>query len=221
MNTRTRQVAAAALVVAVVLAVIIFRGRGNGTTKTVAPSTTSSASSANTTNPASPDSVPGLTQIATVEAPTAMAARPGDTSLYVAEQVGRVRRLRRASNNFTVDDAPVIDLSSDVRSGGEQGLLGIAFSADGARLYLAFTNRGADQQVDEVALDGDRVVDGSRRTLLVVPDFAPNHNGGDLVLGPDGFLYYTMGDGGGAGDPQKSGQNPNDLLGDVLRIDPT
>jgi glucose/arabinose dehydrogenase/soluble lytic murein transglycosylase-like protein len=150
-----------------------------------------------------------------------MAARNADTSLYVTEQIGRVRRLRRAGNTFTLDREPVIDISNDVKAGGEQGLLGLAFSSDGKHLYVAFTNTGADQQVDEVALDGDGVVAGSRRTLLVVPDFAPNHNGGDLVLGPDGFLYYTMGDGGGTGDPKGTGQNPHDLLGDILRIDPT
>ncbi|MEY2403208.1 MAG: hypothetical protein QOD38_759, partial [Acidimicrobiaceae bacterium] len=162
-----------------------------------------------------------LTPIGSVEAPTAMSARKGDTSLYVTERVGRVRRLRRSGNTFTVDSSPVIDISGDVKSGGEQGLLGLTFSADGTRLYFAFTNTGSDQQLDEVTLDGDGVVDGSRRTLLVIPDFAPNHNGGDLLLGPDGFLYYTMGDGGGGGDPQQSGQNPRDLLGDILRIDPT
>ena len=160
-----------------------------------------------------------LTPIATVASPTSIAVRPNDTSLYVTEQTGRVQRLRRNGNSFTADASPFVDVTRDVKAGGEQGLLGIAFSTDGTHVYLAFTNRDANQQVDELTLDHDTVVD--RRTLLVVDDFAPNHNGGDLVLGPDGYLYYTMGDGGGAGDPRKSGQNPHDLLGDILRIDPT
>ncbi|MEY2421324.1 MAG: hypothetical protein QOI95_1391 [Acidimicrobiaceae bacterium] len=222
MTNRTRLIAAGAIVVLLVAGIVVFRGRGSGNSVTRPAATTAGPTSS--TVPASTTLAAVsliLTPIASVEAPTAMAARPGDTSLYVTEQAGRVRRIRRSGATFTLDDSPVIDLSNGVKSGGEQGLLGLAFSADGKRLYLAFTNTGAEQQVDEVALDGDRVVDGSRRTLLVVPDFAPNHNGGDLVLGPDGFLYYTMGDGGGGGDPQKSGQNPNDLLGDILRIDPT
>ena len=160
-----------------------------------------------------------LTRLATVSAPTAMAVRKDDTSLYVTEQTGRIRRLRRNGVGYDLDAQPFVDLSAQVTTGGEQGLLGLAFAADGSHLYLAFTNREQNQQVDELTLDGDNVV--GRRTLLVVPDFAPNHNGGDLVVGPDGFLYYTMGDGGGAGDPHKSGQDPHDLLGDILRIDPT
>ncbi|MEY2451609.1 MAG: hypothetical protein QOD92_1183 [Acidimicrobiaceae bacterium] len=223
MTNRSRLIAAGVLVVLLIAGIIAFRGRGSGNTSTRTPSATptlpTSSATPGTSTPTQVTLV--LTPIATVESPTAISARNGDTSLYVTERIGRVRRLARSGTAFTLDSTPVIDVSSDVHAGGEQGLLGLAFSADGTRLYIAFTNTGNDQQVDEVVLDGDRVVEGSRRTLLVVPDFAPNHNGGDLVLGPDGFLYYTMGDGGGAGDPQRSGQNPNDLLGDILRIDPT
>jgi glucose/arabinose dehydrogenase/soluble lytic murein transglycosylase-like protein len=223
MTNRARLIAAGVLIVLLIGGVVAFRGRGSGNSAPRTPAaTTAGPSSSSVPSSTSLAAVTlTLTPIASVEAPTAMAARNGDTSLYVTERIGRVRRLRRSANTFTLDSSPVIDLSSDVKAGGEQGLLGLAFSADGKHLYVAFTNTGAEQQVDEVALDGDRVVDGSRRTLLVIPDFAPNHNGGDLVLGPDGFLYYTMGDGGGGGDPRKSGQNPNDLLGDILRIDPT
>ena len=160
-----------------------------------------------------------LTKVGSVSAPTAIAFRPTDGQMYVAEQAGGIKRLQLGPPAFVGDPAPFADLSPDVKSGGEQGLLGLAFSPDGSHLYVAFTNREANQQLDELTLDGDTVVD--RRTLLVISDFAPNHNGGDLVLGPDGFLYYTMGDGGGTGDPKKSGQDPHDLLGDILRIDPT
>ena len=76
------------------------------------------------------------------------------------------------------------------------------------------------QHLDEYEMGTDRVNGGSRRELLVIDDFAPNHNGGNIVFGPDGFLYWGMGDGGGAGDPAGTGQNPGDLLGDLLRIDP-
>ena len=69
-------------------------------------------------------------------------------------------------------------------------------------------------------MGADRVSSGSRRELLVIDDFAPNHNGGNVTFGPDGFLYWGMGDGGGAGDPTATGQNPGDLLGSLLRIDP-
>jgi glucose/arabinose dehydrogenase/soluble lytic murein transglycosylase-like protein len=221
-TSRTRLIGAGVLAVVLVVGGTVFRGRGSGNNATrFTPAAAGATASVAPSNPSLTGVTLALTPIASVDAPTAMAARNADTSLYVTEQVGRVRRLRRAGTAFTLDSSPVIDISSDVKAGGEQGLLGLAFSADGKHLYLAFTNTGADQQVDEVALDGDRVVDGSRRTLLVVPDFAPNHNGGDLILGPDGFLYYTMGDGGGAGDPTNTGQNRNDLLGDILRIDPT
>jgi glucose/arabinose dehydrogenase len=69
-------------------------------------------------------------------------------------------------------------------------------------------------------MNGDTADASSRRRLHDVPDFAANHNGGAVAVGPDGFVYYAMGDGGGGGDPQGTGQDPNDLLGSLLRIDP-
>ncbi|MGH9243945.1 MAG: PQQ-dependent sugar dehydrogenase [Acidimicrobiales bacterium] len=166
-----------------------------------------------------------LREIASLDAPIDLTSRPGDPSLYVAERGGRVIRIEvdvRSSGavEYDVDGDPVLDIEDEVLTDGERGLLGIAFSSDGRKLYFAYTGTDADQHVDEITMAGDRVDGDTRRRLLDVPDFAANHNGGDLALGPDGFLYYSMGDGGGAGDPQDTGQDPSDLLGSILRIDP-
>ncbi|MGH9119956.1 MAG: PQQ-dependent sugar dehydrogenase [Acidimicrobiales bacterium] len=166
-----------------------------------------------------------LRAVATVEAPLDLTNRSGDTSLYVAERAGRVRRIRvttRSSGavSFQLERTPVLDIGGEVLTDGERGLLGLAFSRDGRKLYFAFTGTDGNQHLDEITMNGDRVEESSRRRLLDVPDFASNHNGGDVAVGPDGFLYYAMGDGGGAGDPQNTGQDPNDLLGSLLRIDP-
>jgi glucose/arabinose dehydrogenase/soluble lytic murein transglycosylase-like protein len=223
-NARQRRILAAIVIIAVLgVVIVVVRIRKDNDAGTVTPvSGPIPPSSEPTSNPAIGSLAIAVTPIGSVTQGTDVTARPNDSSLYVTEQAGTVRRLRRGGNGaFTLDADPYLDVTSDVTAGGERGLLGIAFSKDGTKLYFAFTNRHADQQVDEVTIDGDHVVQGSRRTLIVVPDFASNHNGGDLILGPDGFLYYTMGDGGGGGDPHHSGQNPHDLLGDVMRIDPT
>ena len=176
-----------------------------------------------------------LQELAEVDEPVAMATRAGDPALYVAERAGRIRRIeitttsRRRSGQttpvttqtFQLERSAVLDLTDDVVSDGrEQGLLGLAFSTDGNRLYVAYTGTDEQQHLDEFEMGAERPDAGSRREILVVEDFAPNHNGGQLAFGPDGFLYWGMGDGGGAGDPQSTGQDPNDLLGSLLRIDP-
>jgi glucose/arabinose dehydrogenase len=166
----------------------------------------------------------GVEEIATLDQPTALTTRAGDPGLYVTERAGRVRRIdvtvRRGSPAYQLENGAVLDLGGDVLSEGqEQGLLGLAFSTDGSRLYIAYTGPDADQRLDEVEMSGNRAVAGSRRTVLVVPDFAANHNGGQLAFGPDGFLYWGMGDGGGVGDPEGTGQVADDLLGSILRID--
>ncbi len=157
------------------------------------------------------DVVVDLAEVATLEAPTALTARPGTDQSYVAERGGRV---------VTLDGDTVIDISGDVSTGGERGLLGLAFSAGGDRLYLSYTNPDGDTRVAEYRMDGNRADPGSRRELLAVEQPFPNHNGGDLHLGPDGLLYLGLGDGGAANDPDDRAQDPNDLLGKLLRIDP-
>jgi glucose/arabinose dehydrogenase len=157
-----------------------------------------------------------LVRVATLEQPVATAVRPGDRALYVVEQVGRVRAIR----NGRLDPTPVVDISSQVTAGGEQGLLGIAFSPDGRLMYLDFTDRNGDHRVAELAMRGGRADPGSQRLVLQVEDPYANHNGGQLAFGPDRQLYIAMGDGGSGGDPLGNGQSLGTLLGKLLRIDP-
>ena len=167
----------------------------------------------------------GLEEVAELDEPVALAARAGDPAVYIAEKGGRVRRIeittrRNGGQDFTLERTATMDISNEVINEGEQGLLGITFSTDGNRLYAAYTGEDAQQHLVEFTMNGEVVSNGSRRDLLTIPDFAANHNGGQLAFGPDGFLYWAMGDGGGGGDPQGTGQDPTDLLGSILRIDP-
>lgn len=165
--------------------------------------------------------------VAQVDTPTALATRPGTLDLYVAEQGGRVRRIQvtegaAGERTERLVAAPVLDLTDRVRSGGEQGLLGLAFSSDGRQLYAFATLEpdgsswlGAFDLGEGATADAD---DG--RDLLTLEREFPNHNGGQLALGPDGFLYVGLGDGGSAGDPDGHGQDTSEPLGSILRIDP-
>jgi glucose/arabinose dehydrogenase len=157
-----------------------------------------------------------LAEVAQLQQPVAMAVRNGDRALYVAEQTGAVRALQGGA----VDPTPVVDISDQVTAGGEQGLLGLAFSPDGRFLYLNFTDTAGDSRVVELTMRGRQADPGSLRLLLRVDDQFANHNGGQLAFGPDRLLYIAFGDGGGAGDPLGSGQSLDTLLGKILRIDP-
>ncbi len=157
----------------------------------------------------------GLQRIADLEQPVAMAVRPGDPALYVAEKVGRVVALAPGR-------APrvVLDLAGRVSTGSEQGLLGLAFSPDGRFLYVDLTDPAGDTRVLEYRLAGDRIDPDSEREVLRVDQPYANHNGGQLAFGPDGFLYIGLGDGGSAGDPEGRAQSLDTLLGKILRISP-
>jgi glucose/arabinose dehydrogenase len=122
------------------------------------------------------------------------------------------------------------DLSSYVGGGGfEEGLLSATFSPNfvtDRRIYVYYT-QGGDASLPTVLsrfpVNGNvmNTSMGSETRILLVPDFASNHNGGRLLFGPDGYLYLSLGDGGGGGDPAETGQNNDDLLGSVLRINVT
>ena len=143
-----------------------------------------------------------LERVATLEQPLAISIRAGDPALYVAEKTGRVMAIR----DGRVLPRPVLDLRGDVSLGGEQGLLGLAFSPDGSYLYVNYTDVDGNTRIVGYAMQGDRAVVASRREVLFVDQPYDNHNGGELVFGPDGYLYIGLGDGGSGGDPQ--GQRP-------------
>ena len=156
-----------------------------------------------------------LTEIGSFDEPVALVDRQG--TLYVAEKGGRVLAL--------TGDEPVevLDMTDRTESAGERGLLGLAFSPDGARLYVSYTNNDGDSRVDEYAMGTgpEGTADpATRREVLALDQPYGNHNGGHILFGPDGLLYLGYGDGGSAGDPERRGLDPRTLLGKLLRIDP-
>jgi glucose/arabinose dehydrogenase len=162
------------------------------------------------------DAVVALERVATLDAPIALAVRPGGSDLFVAERAGRVVVVDPVSGEVS---GPVVDLSADVSTDGERGLLGITFTADGSELVLSWTDRDGASVIEARPVGTDGAI-GAPRRLLRVEQPASNHNGGHVAVGPDGLLYIGLGDGGGGGDPWDTGQDPSTLLGTILRIDP-
>lgn len=162
-----------------------------------------------------------LEPIGEFEQPVYITQAPGDDELYVVEQCGRIQRLAPGGG----EPSTFLDLTGLVTCGGEQGLLSVAFAPDYAEsglLYVNYTDSAGDSRTVEYARAGDdpAVADpDSARELLKIDDFATNHNGGLLLFGPDRELYLGMGDGGGAGDPERTAQDPERPLGKLLRID--
>lgn len=159
--------------------------------------------------------VSGLSQ------PVDLKAAPGDSArLFVVEQAGRIRVVRGGS----LASAAFLDISARVGSGGERGLLGLAFHpgyAQNGRFYVNYTDRAGDTRLSEfrVSSNPDLADAGSERQLLFVDQPFANHNGGGLAFGSDGKLYIGLGDGGSGGDPLGNGQKLSTPLGKLLRID--
>lgn len=156
----------------------------------------------------------GLTQ------PVRLAAPEADPRLFVVEQPGRIRVFARDGS----DRGVFLDLAGQVSQGGERGLLGLAFAPDYAtsgRFYVDYTDLAGDTRLVRylVGVDPDRADPASADTLLTVDQPFGNHNGGHLEFGPDGFLYFGLGDGGSAGDPGNRAQDGQTLLGKLLRLD--
>jgi len=184
-----------------------------------------SGGSSGTANNPPPGGPPALVLSAFVHGLTAPVGMevPNDGSgrLFVLEQGGRIRIIQ----NGALVGAPFLDVSSKVESGGEKGLLGLAFhpSFSSNRRFFVYYTRRLGPQLQSVfseyaasSSNPNQADASSERILLVVNQPFDNHNGGQLAFGPDGFLYIGLGDGGREGDPQGNGQNP----ADAARQDP-
>ena len=191
-----------------------------GTRPSTTPAPTTTTPPSTTSKPVPPNFASArirLTTIATgLEKPVGFSPRHGTNTLYIANQGGDIR----AFAGGRLLPTRVLDLRGAVSGGNEQGLLGMTFSPDGSHLYVDFTDTAGDTHVQEFAMNGDVADVGSRRELLFVNQPFSNHNGGEVVIGPDEMLYIGLGDGGSAGDPMNNGQNNRQLLGKILRINP-
>ena len=187
---------------------------------TQAPTTAATAapSTAAPTTAAGPlgDPAVAFTQLGVFAQPVEVVYRPTDGLLYVVEQDGKV---------VIMDDgqpgAEALDMTDLTSAGGERGLLGLAITKDGSLAYVNYTDNDGNTRIDEYAVNADGTFDKStRREVLGFDQPYPNHNGGDVVFGPDGMLYIGTGDGGSGGDPDRRALNTSEWLGKILRIDP-
>jgi len=189
--------------------------------------------------------IQSATYVGGLAAPVGMVQDPSDPAVqFVVQQGGQIRVIR----NGVLQGTSFLNLSSSISSGGERGLLGLAFPTDYARtgrFYVNFTRSGdgatvvarflrsaanplvadANSRFDllwpaqpDMATDNGCAAFASAPQRAICQPFS-NHNGGKLAFGPDGYLYIGMGDGGSGGDPQNQAQRPGTLLGKILRID--
>jgi len=147
----------------------------------------------------------------------------GDSRLFITEQDGKIFIV---DTNGTTLSTPFLDIDARVRStGNEQGLLGLAFHpnyANNGYFYVNYTNNSGDTHISRFSVSGNNPDVADPNSELVVMNIsqpATNHNAGDLEFGFDGYLYFGLGDGGSGGDPWNNAQNPQQLLGKMIRID--
>lgn len=166
-----------------------------------------------------------LTTVVTgLDHPVYVTAPPGDSArLFVVEKDGRILIVRDGA----IVPKAFLDITDRTTKGSEQGLLGLAFAPDYAtsgRFYVSYTADGGGAAGHSVvsrfivSVDPDTSLT-AEDVLLEVPQPFSNHNGGMLAFGPDGYLYFSLGDGGDGGDPLETGQDRTDLLGSMLRLD--
>ena len=178
-----------------------------------------------TVTPATPNI--GLTPVITgLSSPVLLTAPAGDSArLFIVEQSGAIRIVK----NGVLLATPFLNLHDSISTGGEQGLLGLAFAPDYATsgwFVVSYTSpRGAMGGGTSILAryrvstnNADIADPATGQTLLTVDQPYDNHNGGMIAFGPDGYLYFGLGDGGAGGDPAGTGQNRADLLGSMLRL---
>ena len=194
-----------------------------------APSTSAAASATTTTSASTPTSTNTRAPLPTGDPTTASVTlepiveleQPVDAVVapngewWIAERPGRIVVVDPDTGE--VGDT-VVDIDDETRARGERGLLGLA--VDESSLYVNFTDEAGNTRVDAFVLDEHGRPD-QRVPLLAIEQPFANHNGGGLAIGPDGHLYIAVGDGGSSGDPLGAGQDPQQLLGSILRIEPT
>jgi glucose/arabinose dehydrogenase len=143
----------------------------------------------------------------------------GSGRLFIIEKYGAIRIFE----NGQLLDQPFLNIDDRVDDGSnEMGLLGLAFHRNyeqNGYFYVNYTGEGGDTRISRFTASGNTADPNSEQVLMIIEQPFPNHNGGAVAFGPDGYLYLGLGDGGAAGDPQKNGQNTSTLLGSILRID--
>jgi len=187
---------------------------------TVSGTTASTAAEEASTDAAASGRVPVLVPVADgFDNPVAAIAPPDDPRTFVVEQTGRIWILQDGQRRL---ETPFLDLSGEVSTGGERGLLGLAFAPDYAssgRFVVNYTDVDGNTRVVRYRAEGDQADASSAEELLAIEQPYPNHNGGHVLFGPDGLLWVGTGDGGAGGDPEDRAQDPGSLLGKMLRLD--
>ncbi|HKL19219.1 MAG TPA: PQQ-dependent sugar dehydrogenase [Halalkalibaculum sp.] len=150
-------------------------------------------------------------------------AGDGSNRLFVVEQGGTIRVFENDASTSSM--STFLDISGRLSSGGERGLLGLAFHPNyesNGYFYVNYTDGNGDTMISrfEVSVSNPDQADPSTEDPVLQYDQPySNHNGGHIAFGPDGYLYIASGDGGSGGDPDNNGQDPSTLLGNILRID--
>ena len=149
----------------------------------------------------------------------------GDNRLFIVEQDGLIRIL---NDNGTIESTPFLDIDNRVSgsdTGNEKGLLGLAFHpnySSNGYFFVNYTDNMGDTVISRFSRSTTNPSLADPNSELIILTYTqpfPNHNGGDLAFGADGYLYISSGDGGSGGDPQNNSQNLGNLLGKILRID--
>ena len=199
-------------------------GSSGATTGSTTAAGSSAPSDPGTTSAADPPTVaaslggPRVTfnSIGKFSQPVELTFRPTDGLMYVVEQAGKIVMMNEGQPG-----AEALDMTDLTNAEDERGLLGLAITQSGNLAYVDYTNNDGNTRIDEYAVNTDGTFDtATRRQVLGFDQPYPNHNGGDLVFGPDGMLYIGTGDGGSAGDPERRALNTREWLGKILRIDP-